>query len=447
MTNLASLIEFYRNEPQAFIEDVLGLNPTDQQIQLIDCVKQGEKFISVKSGHGTGKSTIMAALILWFLCCFKSQVPITAPSSSQLFDALWSRLSELYNRMNPVFKDNFELAKDRLFSTKSKREHFCVARTAKKEQPESLQGFHSENLLFVVDEASGVDDAVFDVIMGALTEENNYCILIGNPLRVTGYFHDTFTKNTGMWKNLSFSSVDSPLVKKEFIEGFAALGVDSDRYRVRVLGEFPKAEADSLISLEHIEAAQVRSLSPSGNVLWGIDPARFGSDSSILIKRQGRKVFPTSKWDKFDTMSIAGFVAHEYRTTKDDDKPSTIFVDTIGLGSGVYDRLSELGLPVHEVNVSRSSSFPKEYKNKRAENYDLMREWFQEEQPDIPDDKELATQLSTIKYKFASNGTLQIEDKDIYKKNNPSVGSPDIADALMLTFHNSRSIPFDILFL
>ena len=129
------LIKWYRDEPQAFIEDVLGLYPTEQQKLLIAAVKEGKKFISVKSGHGTGKSTICAAIILWFFCCYKCQIPITAPSSSQLWDALWSRLAELYNRMDIGFKESFDFLSDRVFSKDAKKEHFIVGRTAKKENP------------------------------------------------------------------------------------------------------------------------------------------------------------------------------------------------------------------------------------------------------------------------------------------------------------------------
>ncbi|MCK5602824.1 hypothetical protein KAR91_13165 [Candidatus Pacearchaeota archaeon] len=446
MSQLSELILFYRKDPEAFIEDVLDLKPTAQQKQVIDSVMAGNKYISVKSGHGTGKSTIVAALILWFICCYKSQIPITAPSSAQFWDALWSRLGELYNRMSTVFQDNFILLSDRLYSKTDKTAHFCVGRTAKKENPEALQGFHHKNLMFIVDEASGVHEEIFDTIMGSLTEENNILILIGNPLRISGTFYDSFNKNNGDWHNLSFNSEESPLVTPRYINQMAKYGKDSNKYRIRVLGKFPKSEADTLIPFDLAEAAQMRTVEASGSVVWGLDVARFGSDSSIIMKRQGNKVLGYKRYSKMDLMELVGNVVQEYKQTPKKNRPEIIFVDTIGLGAGAYDRLNELELPVREVNVSTKSSNSKEFKNVRAECYDTMREYFAEKEPEIPDDPDLLAQLTTVKYKFASNGSMQIEEKAEYKKRNPTIGSPDIADALMLTFFGRKTIEFNILF-
>lgn len=442
---LAELIEFYRTDPQAFIEDVLYLEPTEQQQKIIEAIKWEEKFISVKSGHGTGKSTIVAAFALWFLCCYHSQIIITAPSSTQLFDALWSRLAGLFEKMNPVFKESFSMLADRIFSKANKKTHFIAARTAKKEAPENLQGFHAENLLIIADEASGIDDEIWEVLLGALTEDNNILICIGNPLRNTGFFHNTFTKNhDGTWHNLTFSSEDSPLVKQEYIDEMAKHGRDSNKFRVRVLGEFPKVDADSLIPYDMLETAQTRSIEASGSIVWGVDVARFGSDSSVLLKRQGRKVIEYKKVEQFDVMEVAGIVAHEYTITKPEERPEMIFIDSIGLGAGAYDRLNELELPVKAVNVSSKSHKPKDYRNLRAEIYDKVREWFVDFEPEIPNSPDILAELADIKYKFSSNGSMIIEEKELYKRRNGH--SPDIADALSLTFASDNLVELNILF-
>jgi hypothetical protein len=447
--DLSYEIEYYREHPCGFIEDVLFLKPTEQQKMLIDAVKGGKKFISVKSGHGTGKSTICAAIILWFFCCYTCQIPITAPSRSQMWDALWSRLAELYNKMDPLFKESFDFLSDRVFAKAAKKEHFIVGRTAKKESPEALQGFHAKNLLFVVDEASGVSDEIYDVIMGALTEENNICILVGNPLRLSGYFYDCFHTKADQWHNITFNAEESPrwLVKQDFLDQWASYGKDSNQYRIRVLGQFPNSELDTLIPLDLIEQAQSRTVDASGSMVWACDPARYGSDSSVLVKRQGRVLHDVIEWNQFDTMEIAGLINHEYNKTPAEKRPDTIFIDTIGLGAGVYDRLNELDMPVKSVNVAEKSGKPKDFRNIRAQIYDDLRVWFAEDEPMIPQNKQLVAQLSTIKYKFASNGSLQIIEKDVYKKQNPSIGSPDMADALAISFYSKRDVPLEVLWI
>ena len=287
---------------------------------------------------------------------------------------------------------------------------------------------------------------MYDVILGALTEDNNICILIGNPLRLSGYFYDTFHTKSNLWHNITYNAEESPLVKQEYIDQMKVNGVDSNKFRVRVLGKFPNSELDTLIPLDLIENSLTRSIDASGSIVWACDPARYGSDSSVLVKRQGRVLHDVVEWNQFDTMEIAGLINHEYNKTSAEDRPETIFIDTIGLGAGVYDRLNELDMPVKSVNVAEKSGKPKDFRNIRAQIYDDLRVWFAEDEPMIPQNKELVAQLSTIKYKFASNGSLQIIEKDVYKKQNPSIGSPDMADALAISFYSRRDVPFGILF-
>jgi len=446
--SFTQIIEHYRENPADFIEDCLHTTLTTQQLEVVRAYELDERYIACKAGHGVGKSTVVAALIWHFLCCYhKPQIPITAPSSAQLFDALWSRISELYQKLDPIFKQNFVITANRIYHKQYKNEWFAVARTSKKENPDSMQGFHAVNLMYIVDEASGVPSDVFDVIGGSLTQTNNKMIMIGNPVRISGYFYDAFTKHSEQYHTITMNSEDSPLVAQEYIDSMARYGTDSNKYRVRVLGKFPKSEDDTLINLDYIENAILRNVSPSGDIVWGLDPARFGSDSTVLVKRQGRKVTQIKSFDDYDTMSIVGIVTHDYLRTAQEERPDRVCVDVIGLGAGVYDRMKEVGTcPAVAVNVAEKSNYPKEYKNQRAECYDRMREWFFKNNVDVPDAKGLKSQTSTITYKFASNGSMQIVEKDKYKKDNPTIGSPDIADAMMLTFYQKISVPLGILF-
>lgn len=444
---LYEIIEYYRQHPVEFVEDILNIEPTHQQVELLNSFLTN-KFIAIKSGHGTGKSTGSAMAILWFMCTrFNPQVPCTAPSSAQLNDVLWSRLADLYSGMDPYFKSQFHLGADRLYHKKHKKTWFCVGRTAKKENPEGLQGFHASNLMFIIDEASGVPDEVFTVILAALTEEENYCLMIGNPTRRSGYFYDAFTKFHDQWKCLTFNSEESPRVDQKTIDRYAVYGKDSDVYRVRILGEFPKQESDSLISYELLNAAETNNIiTPSGTPVWGVDIARYGADSSVICKRIGNKITEIITTRQRDTMEVSGWVIHEYLNTPIDQRPESIFLDVIGIGSGTYDRMNELGYPVIPVNVSEKAFDKDNYRNVRAELYGEFGKWLQGN-VDIPTGMGITEQAATMKYKFDSNGRIQLESKDEYKKRNPNIGSPDIADAVALTFYEHKEIPLQILWL
>jgi hypothetical protein len=168
----------------------------------------------------------------------------------------------------------------------------------------------------------------------------------------------------------------------------------------------------------------------SGKFLWGLDPARFGDDETALVKRKGLKVTEVSGIRKRDTMEVAGWVAQQAKK----EKPDNIFVDVIGLGAGVNDRLKELGYPVTSVNVAERASDDEAYSRVRDELWGNVRDSLLEGL-DLPDDEELLGQLSAPKYKFDSSGRIVIEKKEDMKKR--GVDSPDRADALGLTFARS----------
>ena len=168
-----------------------------------------------------------------------------------------------------------------------------------------------------------------------------------------------------------------------------------------------------------------------GPLLIGVDPSRFGSDRTAIIRRQGRVLFGKQTFLKYDTMQIAG-ICH---TIILKEKPEKMFIDIVGLGAGVYDRLKELG---HEdiivaVNSGTTPNDQNKYYNKRAEMWGDFRDWLLELPCQIPDDSELLSDICSVKYKFDSRGRLVIEKKEEMKKR--GVRSPDTADAACLTFY------------
>jgi hypothetical protein len=164
-------------------------------------------------------------------------------------------------------------------------------------------------------------------------------------------------------------------------------------------------------------------------MVWGLDVARFGGDRSVLVRRRANLVVDIKVWRNLDLMQLCGAVKAEYDIA--DPKPETIMVDAIGMGAGVVDRLRELGLPILGVNVSESPSVGN-YRNLRAELWYRLRDWLAKRDCKVPKDDTLIAEMTSARYLFTSGGKVQVESKEDMKKR--GIPSPDIADALCLTF-------------
>jgi hypothetical protein len=222
-----------------------------------------------------------------------------------------------------------------------------------------LQGFHAGTLVFMIEEASAIEDVIFEVAGGALSSSNSWVFLFGNPTRTTGYFHRSFHANRESWRTYHVPCQVSSRVSEDYPKQIAMeYGEHSNVYRVRVLGEFPLSDDNSVISLGLVEAAVDRDVSPNDfAVVWGLDVARFGDDTTALAKRRGNVLTePVREWKKLDLMQTVGIIMQEWGETLPEKRPGAINVDVIGLGAGVVDRLRELGLPVRGVNVGEAAA-------------------------------------------------------------------------------------------
>lgn len=367
-------------------------------------------------------------------CFFPCKIPATAPTSHQLSDVLWAELSKWHRELKtrvPELGQEFEWKSDTFELKDAPKESFAVARTSRPEQPEALQGFHAENLLFLIDEASGVPDKVFEVAEGALSTEGAFVLMLANPTRMEGYFYDSHHKMRARWSALHWNGEDSPLVSKQFIADMASkYGAESAVYRIRVRGDFAGNE-NGVIPLEWIEGAINRDVKPSGQVVWGLDVARFGSDRTALCKRKGNSLMaPVKSWSGKDLMQTVGLLKIEYDAAN--EKPDAIYVDVIGLGAGVVDRAKELKLPVVGINVAEAPAVRDQYNRLRDELWFKAREWYQARDVRMVPDQDLVAELTLPGYKLTSAGKIQVESKDDLKKR--GVTSPDLADAFCLTF-------------
>jgi hypothetical protein len=424
--------------PRLFAEGVLGEKLAPWQAQAYDDMVTFNRH-AWRSGHGVGKTHALAIVGAWFMttrCNYK--VPVTANSQDQLRDVTWPELQSVFRALPEQLRSQYDVGQERITLRADPENNFAVPRTASRDKPEALQGFHAQNLLFLVEEASGIEDVVFQVAAGALTSPGSMAVLAGNPTRSSGYFYNAFHRNRMQWhcRHIPFQAViGQPWADPGYPASVAAeYGEHSNVYRVRVLGEFPIADDNAVIPLSLIEAAVDRDIElPPRAMVWGVDVARFGDDRSALVKRQGVVMTEKAKvWRNRDTMQTAGIVAKEYFETPEGKRPLTINIDVIGIGAGVVDRLREIGLPAFGVNVGETPEDGTRFMRRRDELWWKVRDWFNSRAVRIPQDDLLMSDLVGPTYKVASTGKIQIESKDDMKKR--GVNSPDVADALCLTF-------------
>jgi hypothetical protein len=482
-------------DPAGFIKDDLGARLWEAQVEILEAVRD-HVWVAVRSCNGSGKTYVAAHIVLWWLMAFpESMVITTAPTERQVKEVLWREIRRAY-------RGNEELIDGKLTRTALELGDKHYAHGISTNEAGRFQGYHEGNILFVVDEASGMREDIFEAIEGSMTSAGARLLLLGNPTALSGTFYEAFHRRRDLWHTLHISAFDTPnvvsgkidvpgLVSPQWVND-AALnwGENSPMYEVRVLGDFPSEGEDTLISLRLIEDAVLKEptnprdvtvlrgpqdtvempsassgdkralrfsklvLSPSnvggdssnagtepqGPIEIGVDVARFGNDRSVICVRQGERVLSLEAFGRQDTMATVGRVVAVVERYAPEEV-GAVRVDVIGIGAGVVDRLRELGVAgVSAVNVSERARNPEQFLNLRAELFDGLRQRFHEGRIQIPDNPDLIAELSTLRYSFSSSGQVRLESKDALRSR--GMTSPDHADALMLAFATSRSPGF-----
>lgn len=432
----------YAYDPVLFVREVLGADPLEYQAEFLEAIANGERKISIRSGHGTGKSTSASWAMLWYLLMrFPNKVVVTAPTSGQLFDALFAELKRWIGELPKPVQGLLTVKSDRVELAAAPSEMFISARTSRAETPEALAGVHSENVLLVVDEASGVPEKVFEAAAGSMSGHNATTVLLSNPTRSVGTFYESQNRMSDSWWTRRWSCVDSPLVSDEFVDEMRErYGEESNAFRIRVLGEFPLADDDTIIPFHLVDAAMNRQIDIDKDraPVWSLDPARFGTDRTAFCKRVGSVVTEIKSWRGLDLMQTVGRVMAEYEALAPSSRPSEILVDSIGIGSGVVDRMRELGAPVRGVNVAESPSMGGTYNNLRTELWFKTKAWLEDRSCKLPNDDELLADLTGIRYSFTSSGKMAAESKDQMRRR--GLRSPDLADAICLTMASDAAM-------
>jgi phage terminase large subunit len=451
------LILIWRKNPVIFAKQALGFVPDKWQLEALNDVRDNPQ-VAIRSGQGVGKTSIEAIIILWYLVCFpNAKVICTAPTMQQLNDVLWAEVAKWLNASK--IKKILKWTKTKVYMIGNEERWFATARTATK--PENMQGFHEDYMLFVVDEASGIDDNIMEAILGTLTGEHNKIIMMANPTKTSGIFFDAFHKDRSDWKTRKVSSLDSSRTnKKNIARLIRRYGPESDVVRVRVYGDFPLGEPNAWISLSAVEAAINRELPEEYELIsskeqrynipshapidLGLDVARFGDDETVLATRLGTICLPLKSFQGQDLMKTVGMAMKEANKLHDVYPGHTIRIklDDTGVGGGVTDRLREI---IYEEDIEWLSVHPINFASKGNQDYDgiisLMYGKFKDdflESIILPNDDDLMGQLSIRRYSLTSKGKVLIERKKEMKKR--GLPSPDRAEAVVMAFYEPPMI-------
>jgi phage terminase large subunit len=440
-------LEAIRRDPVGFLREVLRFECWSKQAE-IACSVRDHKRTAVRSAHGVGKTAIAARIALWFLAAFpRSRVITTAPVWSQVKEQLWREIAVAYAAADGFFDGQ-------LSDTKLELDVDWFALGLSTDRPERFAGHHAEHLLLIVDEASGLDEAIFEAAEGFLTSANAKVLVIGNPTALAGTFYRAFHSERTLWNTITVSAFDTPvftgervseavlrrLVSREWVESARKKwGEDSPLYQVRVLGDFPSSADDTVCPVAAVELAQRQQVEPGSPVIVSCDPARFGSDESVIAVRRGSRVRIAATYGKKDLMETAGRMLRVARAeaAKGRAKPLLV-VDDVGIGGGLVDRLRELReFPVESFNGAGAARNPRDYPNARSQ------AWFDFAEKlasiDLDDDEQLAADLVAPTYRIDSRGRRAVEAKAETRKR---LGrSPDRADAVLMAFAAANRRP------
>jgi len=428
--------ENIKADPTLFFEKTLGVTLWEKQLEIVESIRD-HKRTTVRSCNSAGKTKVMGDAVLWYLFAYAPCIVVTtAPTFKQVKNQLWKNIKRSHahaktNLGGYVKQTELEFADD----------WYAIGVATKDGDAgmESMQGWHSPNILFVIDESSGVGRPVKEAIEGGMIGEGSRLVEIGNPTKPSGDFFDSFS--SPLYNKIHISAFDTPnviagetvihgLVTKEWIEDVKTkYGEDSDVYRVRVLGEFPKKDTDTLISFDLVESAIDAEREEYGEEEFiGLDPSRKGHDMAAFIYRKGNFAKVLETIEKTDTMVLAGKSIKYLKEFPN----ARLRIDIIGLGAGTFDRLREqpkFSDRVEGVNVAVAAQDKEQFLNLRAEGWQVMREWLRDA---ILEEHKDWYELAAPKYKLTSKGQVQLESKDDMAKR--GVKSPNVGDALALTF-------------
>lgn len=472
----------YRWNPRACVHDLFRNNDgsplelDDDQAGILEALAAG-KDVSVRSGHGCGKTTTDALAIFWYMLTHPyCRIPTTAPTFRQVKDILWAEVANWYQHFR--LKDHFNLQSTKLSVIGQEARWFAIGVASNRQQ--NIEGFHAPHVLFIVDEAKGVQNGIFDSIDGALTTGGQRLYTSTPGSRIGRFYDSHFGKIAKYFHQIHINGERSKRVDQRWREQKAEeWGLDSSIYQAKILGEFPNEGDDILIPLDLILAAEaagledkcsacgklelcecdapsVPAVSRGPRIVLGLDVARMGKDESAAAEASSRHVRILKTWSKRDLVYTTNEAVGLMRSTG----AVSIGVDDTGLGGGVTDMLTKLH-HIHNQPIvfGSTSELTTEEKKEHFSNNKAFLAWkFKlalEENARaraqgeagtfvIGNDDKLKGQLSNLRVRHNNKGKVQIIDPD-----DPEVPieelpkglrmSPDRAHAALIAYHAATS--------
>lgn len=451
--------ERWAEDPVAYFRERLGMYVWEDFENALRKIKPGAR-VCVISGNGVGKTEFAAGLVHWHHECFDGMELTTGSSWTSLQKLLWPRIHKYIQQVGMYFD---ETVTD-LQIKGSDPEHRAFAKSPA--VPEAIAGAHSEHLMQVVEEASGIEQRIADAIDGNDTGAFGIQVWIGNPLNPEGPFYERSTG--GQFIVVQINALRHPnviegrevipgAVTRKSIEdkangwcqrcesntpgavhlfwlGDAGWFIPDARFESRVMGIFPSESEGSLLRSEAIECAMNNRVELTTERALGADIARFGADDTVISEATTNGIYAISKSHGRRTTETAGTITARWKELKGEGMNLAVAVDDGGLGGGVSDALKENQVPTHEVQFGAASQKPEAYVNLKAQMY---WEWKEEVENNpfyfLPKNADLLREATTVRWTRDSKGRIQIESKREYKERTGR--SPDTLESVLLAFY------------
>lgn len=443
--------EGYRADPTRWANDKLGIELWSMQQTIIESVRDNPKT-AVHTCHQVGKSLCAAVAACWFIDVHPpgtAFVLSSAPTNPQITAILWREMNRLHTKGKLPGRMNL---KDWYIGN----ELVAFGRKPSDYNPDAFQGVHSEHILVVLDEGSGIPKTIWDAASTLTANEGSRTLVIGNPDDPHGEFAEACKPDSGYHiigigynETPNFTGekvsnkVSSSLIAPAWVEDRRKKwGEDSALFQAKVLGKFPTDSTDGIITNSDLQSCRYLQLQPEGTKCAGLDVGG-GGDRTVLRERIGPKVGREKVWLESDPMAVCGEIA----LTLSEWETQRVVVDVIGIGWGLAGRLRELSsqhtiqgetshsAEVVKFNAAQTSNEPVRFHNKRAELHWMGRELSRLHQWDLENvDDDTIAELAEPKYEIMdSKGKVKVESKDQIKKRLGGK-SPDKGDALLMAF-------------
>jgi hypothetical protein len=437
-------------DPVKFAERVLGHDVWSKQAEILTAVAEHPR-VAVKACHGSSKTFAAAEAALYWAVRHRDGIVITtAPTFEQIKNVMWPEIHKALRG------SKFAYPKPNLTELRLSPSNYILGWSTN--EGIRFQGLHGK-ILFIVDEAPGVQAEIWESIEGARAGGEVHVLALGNPTITGGPFYDAFAEHRTTWKTISIDAFESPnfqgltlemlrdlsaglpahdpvfqfnprpyLVSRRWVyEKLWEWGEQSPLWQARVRGQFPTQSEDALISLAWLESARAPAVDTGERVVAGIDVAGPGKDETVVTVRCGDVILEQGFWTDADPRGRVVQLLNKWRS-----RLEAVNVDAIGVGYNFGLHLRDLKFPVQFINVGESSPNPERFLNLKSYFFWSLRERFQAGQVKGLLDERTVAQLALIRYKPNARGQIVIESKEELLKR--GVKSPDRADSVMLAF-------------